>query len=171
MKLSIRVPALLAIAALLPTACSGSDDTPAEAAAPSTLTAGTEAAADPIVTYDGTECTYQGPTEFDLNNPGVFTIRNESDVLVGIGVGKVVDGVTMAEVAPLYETGDISGEDQATLFDDSVDGDAAQAQPGEAAAIFTRLTTPGTWFIWCFAEVADDTIVILPTSLFEVATA
>jgi hypothetical protein len=54
---------------------------------------------EPTKTYDGSECTYEGATEFDLDSEVTFTFINESeDTGVGFVVWTVPDGTTAAEI-------------------------------------------------------------------------
>jgi hypothetical protein len=54
---------------------------------------------EPTKTYDGSECTYDGATEFDLDSEVTFTFINESDDTgVGFVVWTVPDGITAAEI-------------------------------------------------------------------------
>jgi hypothetical protein len=54
---------------------------------------------EPTKTYDGNGCSYDGPTEFDLNSDVTFTFINESDTTgVGFVVWTVPDGTTAAEI-------------------------------------------------------------------------
>ncbi len=54
---------------------------------------------EPAKIYDGNGCTYDGPTEFDLNSEVTFTFMNESeDTGVGFVVWTVPDGTTAEEI-------------------------------------------------------------------------
>jgi hypothetical protein len=54
---------------------------------------------EPSVTYHGGSCTYDGPSEFDLNSTVTFVVVNESDTTdVGFSVWKFPEGVTSEEV-------------------------------------------------------------------------
>lgn len=66
------------------------------------------------VTFDGTECLAEGPSEV---SPGEITVllRNESDVLVSPAVRRFADGYTV--------------EDADALFPDGEWGDEAYARP------------------------------------------
>ncbi len=58
-----------------------------------------DASADPKATYDGSACTYEGPTEFDVGSTVTFTLVNASDSAVaGFALWHVPDGTTVAEV-------------------------------------------------------------------------
>ncbi len=65
-----------------------------------TLTPVTSASTgDAIATYDGSECVYEGPTEFDLNSTVTFTVTNESDTTdMGFSVWSVPEGTTADEI-------------------------------------------------------------------------
>jgi hypothetical protein len=61
--------------------------------------AGCSTSSEPTKTYDGSECTYDGATEFDLDSEVTFTFINESDDTgVGFVVWTVPDGTTAAEI-------------------------------------------------------------------------
>ncbi len=54
----------------------------------------------PSVSFTGTECVYDGPSEFDLNSTVTFTFTNDSDTGdVGFSVMKFPEGVTAEEVS------------------------------------------------------------------------
>jgi hypothetical protein len=54
---------------------------------------------DAIATYDGSECVYEGPTEFDLDSTVTFTVINESDTTdMGFGVWSLPEGTTADEI-------------------------------------------------------------------------
>lgn len=56
---------------------------------------------EPTSTFNGSGCTYDGPTEFDLDSEVMFTFVNASDVAdddVGLGVAAVPDGTTADEI-------------------------------------------------------------------------
>ena len=62
---------------------------------------GGSSTSEPTSTFNGSACTYDGPTEFDLNSEVTFTFVNASDVAdgdVGIGVAAVPDGTTADEI-------------------------------------------------------------------------
>lgn len=74
---------------------------PTTTTAAPTTTATTSAAAssDPVARYDGKDCTYEGPTEFDSGSTVTFTFVNETDIAdVGFAVWYVPDGTTAAEI-------------------------------------------------------------------------
>ena len=53
----------------------------------------------PISTFDGSGCTYEGPTEFDLNSEVKFTFVNASETTeVGFAVWAVPDGTTTEDI-------------------------------------------------------------------------
>jgi hypothetical protein len=64
-----------------------------------TVAACGSSSSEPTKTYDGDECSYDGPTEFDLNSEVTFTFINESDTTgVGFVVWTVPDGTTAADI-------------------------------------------------------------------------
>ena len=63
------------------------------------LVACSSASGEPIATYDGVECRYDGPPEFDFDSTVKFTFINATDEpQVGFAVWTVPDGVTAAEI-------------------------------------------------------------------------
>jgi len=58
---------------------------------------------DPTATYTEGACTYDGPSEFDVNSTVTFTVTNDSDTEnVGFTVWKFPEGTTPEEV---YDNG------------------------------------------------------------------
>ena len=54
---------------------------------------------DPTATYDGSGCSYEGPTEFDLDSAVTFTFINESDTTnMGFGVWSVPEETTADDI-------------------------------------------------------------------------
>jgi len=115
----LRIVAPILVMILFVAACSSSEDdasaTTASRPPSTTTTATTEAPATtttPATTqeeptassestkiYDGSGCTYDGETEFDLNSEVTFTFINESDHTgVGFVVWTVPDGTTAEEI-------------------------------------------------------------------------
>ena len=119
-RLQLWFVAPLAVMILILAACSSSEDdastgttspppvattTTATTEAPTTTTtpATTQEApttsSEPTKVYDGSGCTYDGETEFDLNSEVTFTFINESDDTgVGFVVWTVPDGTTAEEI-------------------------------------------------------------------------
>ncbi len=75
--------------------------------------AGCTSSSEPTKTYDGTDCVYDGATEFDLNDEVTFTFTNESaSTGVGFVVWEVPDGTTaelIDEVGIFEATGTMQG--------------------------------------------------------------
>ena len=81
-----RVMALVVLGVLAVAGCSSSSE-PSPSLGPS-------------VSFTGTECVYDGPSEFDLNSTVTFTFTNDSDKGdVGFGVMKFPEGVTAEEIS------------------------------------------------------------------------
>ena len=55
--------------------------------------------ADPTATFDGSVCTFTGPSDLGLNERPPFVFRNESDIEAGMGVWKVPDRMTIEDIA------------------------------------------------------------------------
>jgi hypothetical protein len=54
---------------------------------------------DPAATYTGGACTYEGPSEFEVNTTVTFTVINDSDnPNVGFAVLKLPEGTTPEEI-------------------------------------------------------------------------
>jgi len=54
---------------------------------------------DPTATYTGGACTYEGPSEFEVNSTVTFTVTNDSDNQnVGFAVWKFPEGTTPEEI-------------------------------------------------------------------------
>jgi hypothetical protein len=142
----------MAVMFLVVAACSSSEDdasaTTVPSPAPTTTTATTEATTTtttPATTqeattassestkiYDGSGCTYEGETEFDLNSEVTFTFINESDdPRVGFVVWTVPDGTTAEEILE-KGIGEVTGSEQ---------GDTALYEFWEAKFPPTQLNT------------------------------
>jgi hypothetical protein len=106
---------------------------------------------DAIATYDGSECVYEGPTEFDLDSTVTFTVTNESDTTdMGFSVWSVPEGTTADEI---LEDG---------IFTVVGGGPPADPEKGFYAALFpptaidstedltVTLDTPGQHALICF---------------------
>lgn len=116
----LRTVVPMAVMILILAACGSSEDdastgTTSPPPAPTTTTAAASATTsapattatpvtsastgDAIATYDGSECVYEGPTEFDLNTTVTFTVTNESDTTdMGFSVWSVPEGTTADEI-------------------------------------------------------------------------
>jgi hypothetical protein len=116
--------------------------------------------AEPIKVWDGTECRYDGATEFDLNDEVTFTFVNESDDTgVGFVVWTVPDGTT-AEY--LKEFGDFGlgptpyrGTDDSLFFE----GFEAKYPPTQLGAVYqvtVSLDRAGLYSVNCFVESATE---------------
>ena len=69
---------------------------------PTTITTAAEpdtTQAEASATYDGSGCSYEGPTEFDLGSTVAFTVINESDTTnMGFAVWSVPEGTTANDI-------------------------------------------------------------------------
>jgi len=101
---------------------------------------------EPISTYDGAECAYDGPSEFDLDAVVTFTFINATDEPeVGFSVWTVPDGATAAEI---LEKGifAVAGEDR-SYYTRFVSRPTAKDRE---YALNITLDTPGPHSIICF---------------------
>jgi hypothetical protein len=107
---------------------------------------------EPTKTYDGTDCTYDGATEFDLNSEVTFTFVNESeDPEVGFVVWEVPDGTTAAlidEVGIFEVTGAVDQNSDYEFFEAKF---PPTVQDQEYAATVT-LDRAGLYAINCFVD-------------------
>ncbi len=63
------------------------------------LTGCSDTTSEPTATYDGSGCSYEGPTEFDLDSTVTFTFINESDTAsMGFAVWSVPEGTTADDI-------------------------------------------------------------------------
>ena len=109
------------------------------------LAACSSASSEPISTYDGAECAYDGPSEFDLDAAVTFTFINATDESeVGFSVWTVPDGATAAEI---LEKGifAVAGEDP--YYTRLVSRPTAKDREYE---LNITLDTPGPHSIICF---------------------
>jgi hypothetical protein len=103
----MRLATAMLVAAITASACAGGDTNESAVAtsAPittevpeSTTTTKVPIVGGPTTRHDG-ECTYEGPTEFDLNSDVTFTFINASEVLrVGFSVWKVLEGTATEDI-------------------------------------------------------------------------
>ena len=104
---------------------------------------------EPTKTYDGTECTYDGATEFDLDSEVTFTFINESDDTgVGFVVWTVPDGITAAEI-------DEKGISEAIGNTDAYEFWEAKFPPTQLDTeyqVTVTLSREGLYSVNCFVE-------------------
>jgi hypothetical protein len=80
-----RLIAVLAVLTVVLVACSDDDSS--------------DSSSEPTATYDGDGCTYDGPSEFEVNSEVTFTYINETDsTSVGFGVWLVPEGTTAEDI-------------------------------------------------------------------------
>lgn len=117
-----RVVIFAMLLAVLAAACGGSDGSSA--------------------VYDGTGCTYEGPTEFTTGTAATFTFTNESDTQdVTFGLWQLPEGTTQADI--LANGINVATNDQSmfVLFAPSLIGD-------ERSETYT-FQTPGRYAVDC----------------------
>jgi hypothetical protein len=105
---------------------------------------------EPTATFDGSTCTFAGPSSLDLNFSIPFVFVNESDSEAAMEIWKVPDGTTVEDVAV---DGMVGIADRRGMVD---------ASAGESATVSVLLDVPGDWLINCFTE--DD----YPALIFQV---
>ena len=118
---------------------------------------------DPIATYDGNECVYEGPTEFDLDSTVSFTVINESDnTTVGFGVWSVPDGTTAAEILEkgIFEV--VGATSLAT--DEFYTGRLPPTVRDNKYELSVTLDTPGQHVLNCFEEPGGDHAIMFTVS-------
>ena len=118
---------------------------------------------DPIATYDGNECVYEGPTEFDLDSTVSFTVINESDnTAVGFGVWSVPDGSTAAEI---LEKGifEVVGA-TSIAADEFYAGRLPPTGRDHEYELSVTLDTPGQHVLNCFEEPGGDHAIMFTVS-------
>ncbi len=99
-------------------------------------------------TFDGTGCTYDGPTEFDLNTEVTFTFINTSDGSAGYGIWKVPEGTTVGDITEksIFGIGADRSTDMRAL--------ALPTSPGIDKELVVALDTSGLWAVNCFTPNA-----------------
>jgi hypothetical protein len=81
------------------TTTTATTEAPTTTTTPATTQEAPTTSSEPTKVYDGSGCTYDGETEFDLNSEVTFTFINESDDTgVGFVVWTVPDGTTAEEI-------------------------------------------------------------------------
>jgi hypothetical protein len=109
---------------------------------------------EPTATFDGSTCTFAGPSDLDFNFNIPFVFVNESDSQAAMEVWKVPDGTTVEDVAidGIVEIADVASDRRGTV----------DASAGESATISVLLDVHGDWLINCSTE--DD----YPAMIFQV---
>jgi hypothetical protein len=118
---------------------------------------------DPIATYDGNECVYEGPTEFPLNSVVTFTLVNASETRdVGFGVWAVPDGSTAAEILErgIFEV--VGATSLAT--DEFLAGRFPPTTRDFEYELSVTLDTPGQHVLNCFEEPGGDHAIMFTVS-------
>ncbi len=105
---------------------------------------------EPTATFDGSTCTFAGPSSLDFNFSIPFVFVNESDSEAAMAIWKVPDGTTVEDIAV---DGIVGIADRRGMVDTS---------PGESATVSVLLDVPGDWLINCSTE--DD----YPALIFQV---
>ncbi len=109
---------------------------------------------EPTATFDGSTCTFAGPSSLDFNFSIPFVFVNESDSDAAMAIWKVPDGTTVEDVA-------VDGIVGIADFDTDMRG-MVDASAGESATVSVLLDVPGDWLINCSTE--DD----YPALIFQV---
>jgi hypothetical protein len=100
-------------------------------------------------TFDGTGCTYDGPTEFGLNTETTFTFINTSDgTSAGYGIWKVPDGTTVGDITEKSIFG--IGADRTP----DMRAHTLSSSPGIDRELVVALDTPGLWAVNCYTPNA-----------------
>ncbi|MCH8984529.1 MAG: hypothetical protein IH943_10600 [Acidobacteria bacterium] len=124
---------------------------------------------DPIATFDGTGCSFEGQREFTLDYHATFAFVNTSDARVGIEIWKVPDGTTIGDVAAgdIVEIADFIAD-----LEMEGPGHADVADPGGGAEVWTFLDVAGDWLLNCMVLDDDATAATLagdyPALIFHV---
>ena len=96
------------------------------------------------VAFMGEGCTYDGPSEFDVDSTVTFTVSNESDSSkAGFAVWKVPEGTTPEEI---YDNSIFSVVSE----DDVYDREVVEAGPGQAYDLAVTFEETGQHGINCF---------------------
>jgi hypothetical protein len=107
--------------------------------------AGCSTSSEPTSTFTGDECSYDGPSEFDLDTEVTFTFINTSEgASAGYGVWKVPDGTTVDDISEKSIFG--IGADQSA----DMRAVAAPSSPGFDKELVVALDTAGLWAVNCF---------------------
>ena len=107
--------------------------------------AGCSTSSEPISTFTGDECSYDGPSEFDLDTEVTFTFVNTSDgTSAGYGVWKVPDGTTVDDISEksIFGIGADESDDMRAM--------AGPSSPGFDKELVVVLDTAGPWAVNCF---------------------
>jgi hypothetical protein len=99
----------------------------------------------PTATWNGDDCEYTGPSEFELNSVITFTVINDSDTTnIGFSIWRLTSGMTAEELESggVFETAGPGDTFTTANFPPTPIG-----EPEELTAI---LVTPGQWGINCF---------------------
>ena len=108
------------------------------------VAAGCSDQSEPTATFDGSTCTFAGPSSLDFNFSIPFVFVNESDGVAAMAVWKVPDGTTLEDLA-------VGGVVNVADFDADMRG-MVEAPAGESATVNVLLDVPGDWLINCFTE-------------------
>jgi hypothetical protein len=127
--------------------------------------AGCSTSSDPTATYDGSDCSYDGPSGFELGETVTFTFINESDTSdLGFSVWSVPEGTTADEINELG------------IFEVAGGGPPVEEAPGFYAALFAptpldsteiltvTLDTPGQHALNCFDLTTTDHAIMFTVS-------
>jgi hypothetical protein len=109
---------------------------------------------EPTATFDGSKCTFAGPSSLDFNFSIPFVFVNESDSGLRWSIWKVPDGTTVEDVAVhgIVGIADLNSDMRGMV----------DASAGESATVSVLLDVPCDWLINCSTE--DDS----PALIFQV---
>jgi hypothetical protein len=100
---------------------------------------------DPTATYTEGACTYDGPSEFEVNSTVTFTVTNDSDTQkVGFGVLKFPEGTTPEEI---YDNGIFNVVSMDSALINVV---SSPTTPGEEYDLTVTFSETGQHGINCF---------------------
>jgi hypothetical protein len=147
--------AMLGVLAILVAACGGEvETTPQPTAATTTTSATTTSTApattapatsqDVLLTFDGEQCTYEGPSEGVLSEPLSLKLINNSDVFA-FGVVLWVPPDLLEEVMPTVGT-DFPFSEEGTGLTDTF---YVEVQPRTEVSTSVFVATPGTYVLEC----------------------
>ena len=130
------------------TTTTAATEAPTTTATPATTQEAPTASSEPTSTFDGSGCTYDGPTEFDLNTEVTFTFINTSDGSAGYGIWKVPEGTTVGDITEksIFGIGADRTPDMRAV--------ALPSSPGIDKELVVALDTSGLWAVNCFTPNA-----------------
>jgi hypothetical protein len=139
-RVSRRLLIVMTVSALTVAACSGDSG-------------------EATMTFDGSGCTYVGPSEFALDTEATFTAVNTSATSAGYSIWVVPEGITTADI------------EENTIFGIGADRKAwsQPSPPGVEKQVAVLLDTLGPWAVNCFTIASDGSVSDYPATVFVVA--